>query len=119
MTVPLASDSAYRSAPASGSGFGSSERSDRDYTPQLMTDAVLAMLGPIRERCGPGPVDVLGVSLGCEFVVVASKRLDEDRIDLTREHEPISPPLISSQEEAQAHAARTAEQFGHVQNRSQ
>ncbi|MBK1690035.1 alpha/beta fold hydrolase [Rubrivivax gelatinosus] len=53
-------------------GFGSSERSDRDYTPKLMTDAVLAMLGPIRERCGPGPVDVLGVSLGCEFVARAA-----------------------------------------------
>ncbi|WP_200231995.1 alpha/beta fold hydrolase, partial [Rubrivivax gelatinosus] len=58
-------------------GFGSSDRSDREYTPRLMTDAVLAMLGPIRERCGPGPVDVLGVSLGCEFVARAASEMPE------------------------------------------
>ena len=53
-------------------GFGSSERHDRRHTPRLMTDALHAMLGPIRERCGDGPVDMLGVSLGCEFVARAA-----------------------------------------------
>ncbi|WP_164963804.1 alpha/beta fold hydrolase [Rubrivivax sp. JA1026] len=58
-------------------GFGSSQRSERDYTPRLMTDAVLAMLAPIRERCGAQPLDVLGVSLGCEFVARAALEAPE------------------------------------------
>ena len=53
-------------------GFGFSERSDRDYTPRLMTDAVLAMREPMRCRCGAMPVDVLGLSLGSEFVARAA-----------------------------------------------
>jgi pimeloyl-ACP methyl ester carboxylesterase len=53
-------------------GFGFSERSDRRYTPRLMTDAVLAMLAPIRQRCGEVPVDALAVSLGCEFLARAA-----------------------------------------------
>jgi pimeloyl-ACP methyl ester carboxylesterase len=53
-------------------GFGFSQRSDRPYTPRLMTDAVLAMLGPIRQRCGRVPVDGLAVSLGCEFLARAA-----------------------------------------------
>lgn len=53
-------------------GFGFSERSDRDYTPRLMTDAVLAMTEPMRRRCGERPVDLLGLSLGSEFVARAA-----------------------------------------------
>src|SRR5512146_2577243 len=34
-------------------GYGFSERSDRAYTPRLMTDAVLATVEQIRLRCGP------------------------------------------------------------------
>ena len=44
-------------------GYGFSERSDRDYTPRLMTDALHAMVGQIWSRCGPVPVDALAVSL--------------------------------------------------------
>lgn len=53
-------------------GFGFSERSDRPYTVRLMTDAVLAMIEPMRQRCGAQPVDVLGLSLGSEFVARAA-----------------------------------------------
>jgi pimeloyl-ACP methyl ester carboxylesterase len=44
-------------------GFGGSERSDRPYTPRLMTDAVHAATEQLRARCGPGPVDALAASL--------------------------------------------------------
>lgn len=53
-------------------GFGFSERSDRPYTVRLMTDAVLAIIEPMRQRCGAQPVDVLGLSLGSEFVARAA-----------------------------------------------
>ena len=53
-------------------GFGLSERSERDYTPRLMTDALHAVAAQIRQRCGPGPIDALAVSLGCEFLARAA-----------------------------------------------
>ncbi|WP_439519139.1 alpha/beta fold hydrolase [Hydrogenophaga sp.] len=52
-------------------GYGHSERSDRAYTPRLMTDAVLAVAQWMRTDLGAEQVDVLGVSLGCEFVARA------------------------------------------------
>ncbi len=52
-------------------GFGLSDRSDRIYTPRLMTDAIHDALDAIEARHGPVPVDVLGLSLGCEFVARA------------------------------------------------
>jgi pimeloyl-ACP methyl ester carboxylesterase len=53
-------------------GFGLSERSDRLYTPRLMTDAVHAAIEALCHRTGAAAVDVLGVSLGCEFVARAA-----------------------------------------------
>lgn len=53
-------------------GFGFSERSQRRYTPRLMTDAVQAMIAEIRRRHGPAPIDALAVSLGCEFLARAA-----------------------------------------------
>lgn len=53
-------------------GYGFSERSDRRYTPRLMTDAVLAAAALAQQRCGPALVDVVGLSLGCEFVARAA-----------------------------------------------
>lgn len=54
-------------------GFGLSDRSDRDYTARLMTDAVLAMVKEIRSRHGEDqPIDVLGLSLSCEFAARAA-----------------------------------------------
>ena len=53
-------------------GYGASDRSDRAYTPRLMTDAVLAAADLIAHRCGPAPIDALAVSLGCEFLARAA-----------------------------------------------
>ena len=53
-------------------GFGFSERSDRVYTPRLMTDALLAMAREIRSRCGPAPIDALALSLSSEFLARAA-----------------------------------------------
>ncbi|HEU4407973.1 MAG TPA: alpha/beta hydrolase [Polyangiaceae bacterium] len=53
-------------------GFGLSERSARVYTPQLMTDALLAVVREVRRRHGGAPVDALAVSLSCEFLARAA-----------------------------------------------
>lgn len=53
-------------------GYGLSDRSDRDYTPRLMTDALHALVGEIRARCGDRPVDALALSLSCEFLARAA-----------------------------------------------
>jgi pimeloyl-ACP methyl ester carboxylesterase len=53
-------------------GFGLSDRSERAYTPRLMTDALHAVSAQIRRRSGSGPVDALAVSLGCEFLARAA-----------------------------------------------
>jgi pimeloyl-ACP methyl ester carboxylesterase len=49
-------------------GFGLSDRSPRDYVPRLMTDAVVDALTAIEAHVGAQPVQVLGLSLSCEFV---------------------------------------------------
>ena len=53
-------------------GYGLSDRSDRFYSPRLMTDAVLALVDAIRARHGDGAIDVVGVSLSSEYVARAS-----------------------------------------------
>jgi pimeloyl-ACP methyl ester carboxylesterase len=53
-------------------GYGFSERSDRAYTPRLMTDAVHAVRGQIERRCGTRPIDALALSLSCEFLARAA-----------------------------------------------
>lgn len=45
-------------------GFGRSDRSDRRGDPRLMTDALRALAGKVRDRCGDGPIDALG-RCGC------------------------------------------------------
>lgn len=52
-------------------GFGFSERSDREYTVRLMTDAIHAMVDIIRQKHGGGPIDALSLSLSCEFLARA------------------------------------------------
>jgi pimeloyl-ACP methyl ester carboxylesterase len=57
-------------------GYGFSERGDRDYTPRLMTDALLATAAQIARRHpaspGPAPLDALALSLSCEFLARAA-----------------------------------------------
>lgn len=52
-------------------GFGLSERGPRPYTPRMMTDAVLAVAAEARRRHGAARIDLLGLSLGSEFVARA------------------------------------------------
>lgn len=53
-------------------GFGHSDRSDRPYTPRLMTDALHAVTAQIALRSGPAPLDALALSLSCEFLARAA-----------------------------------------------
>lgn len=53
-------------------GFGLSERSDRAYTPRLMTDALLDVARELQTRHGAAPIDLLAVSLGSEFAARAA-----------------------------------------------
>ena len=53
-------------------GYGFSDRSDRHYTPRLMTDAVHAMAAEIHRGCGKVPIAGLAVSLSSEFLARAA-----------------------------------------------
>ncbi len=53
-------------------GYGASERSDRLYTPRLMTDAILDLASYIRTQHGNQPVDAMAASLSCEFLARAA-----------------------------------------------
>ena len=53
-------------------GYGFADRSDRQYTPRLMTDAVHAITEHIRARHGLAPIDALALSLSCEFLARAA-----------------------------------------------
>ena len=53
-------------------GFGFSERSDRVYTPRMMTDGVLAAVAEIRRRHGDVAIDALALSLSAEFLARAA-----------------------------------------------
>lgn len=65
-------------------GFGRSERSDRAYTPRLMTDALHATVARLRAASGGAPVQALAVSLSTEFLARAAveRPADYDRIAL-------------------------------------
>lgn len=53
-------------------GFGRSERGARDYSPRLMTDAVQAAGRWACERLGVAQLDMLALSLSCEFAARAA-----------------------------------------------
>lgn len=53
-------------------GFGRSDRSDREYSPRLMTDALHVAVEEIRRRHGTTPIDALALSLSCEFLARAA-----------------------------------------------
>lgn len=53
-------------------GYGFSDRSDRPYTLQMMTDALHAVVAEIRQRCGPAPIDALALSTSSEFLARAA-----------------------------------------------
>jgi len=56
-------------------GFGASERSDRDYTPRLMTDALHMTAAFLRVQCKlppRHPLDAVAYGLSCEFLARAA-----------------------------------------------
>lgn len=53
-------------------GFGFSERSKREYTPRIYTNAVIEMLKEIERDSGQEPVDAMSISLGGEFLARAA-----------------------------------------------
>ena len=53
-------------------GFGFSQRDDRIYTPRVMVDALHAVAQTIRARHGDGAIDVLALSLACEYAARAA-----------------------------------------------
>ena len=53
-------------------GYGASERSDRLYTPRLMTDAILDLARYIRTQHGDEAMDAIAASLSCEFLARAA-----------------------------------------------
>ncbi|HEY6133812.1 MAG TPA: alpha/beta fold hydrolase [Rubrivivax sp.] len=53
-------------------GFGFSERSDRAYTPRLMTDALHAAVAQIARRHSAIAIDAMALSLSCEFLARAA-----------------------------------------------
>lgn len=53
-------------------GFGTSERTDRLYTPRLMTDAILDLAAYIHTQHGDKPIDAMAASLSCEFLARAA-----------------------------------------------
>ena len=53
-------------------GYGASERSERLYTPRLMTDAILDLARYIRTQHGDNAIDAMAASLSCEFLARAA-----------------------------------------------
>src|ERR1700760_730671 len=53
-------------------GFGLSDRSDRKYTPRLMSDAIHTAVREIQSRHGDAAIDLVALSLGCEFAARAA-----------------------------------------------
>ena len=74
-------------------GYGFSERSDRPYTPRLMTDAIHAATEQLASHCGRQPVDALALSLSCEFLA----RTATEAPDAFRTLALVSPTGFSGQ----------------------
>lgn len=53
-------------------GFGFSDRSAREYSPRLYTDAILDMVDVIRAETGADSIDALALSLSSEFLARAA-----------------------------------------------
>lgn len=53
-------------------GYGLSDRSDLDYSPALMTDAILQVVTWIEGLCGRQPIDALALSLASEYLAQAA-----------------------------------------------
>ncbi len=58
-------------------GFGFSERSDREYTPRMMTDAIHAVVVRLCEEESVDVIDAAALSLGSEFLARAASERPE------------------------------------------
>lgn len=58
-------------------GFGQSERGNQHYTARMMTDALLEVVERISEQHDGAPVDVVALSLACEFAARAATERPE------------------------------------------
>ena len=56
-------------------GFGLSDRTERAYTPRLMTDAIILAVREIGRRHGDAPIDLVALSLSCEFAARAATEM--------------------------------------------
>ena len=84
-------------------GFGFSERSDRRYTPQLFSEAIADLLRTqVRET---QPVDIVALSLGCEFAASVALAMPERVRSLAL----ISPTGLAGK---RANSVQKAEQRG-------
>ena len=52
-------------------GFGAADRPDVGYSPEMMQEAIAAAIAWTQTHIAPGPVDVMALSLGCEFATQA------------------------------------------------
>lgn len=86
-------------------GFGLSDRSDRVYTPRLMTDAIHAAVREISARHGDAAVDMMALSLGCEFAARAASETPNAFRSLAL----ISPTGFDRRSEQAAKTTRTDE----------
>lgn len=84
-------------------GFGFSERSDRRYTPQLFSEAIADLL--CTQVKGTQPVDLVALSLSCEFAARAALAIPERVRSLTF----ISPTGLARQ---RANGLQQAKQRG-------
>lgn len=55
-------------------GFGAADRLDVAYRPETMQDAIAAAIVWMQTHITPGPVDVMALSLSCEFAVQVALR---------------------------------------------
>jgi pimeloyl-ACP methyl ester carboxylesterase len=55
-------------------GFGAADRPDVRYSPQTMQKAIAAAIDWIGVHVAPGPVDLMALSLACEFVTEVALR---------------------------------------------
>ena len=59
-------------------GFGHSERRKQTYTPRLMADAIHAAVAHVRECHAGAPVDLVALSLSCEYAARAAIERPDD-----------------------------------------
>jgi pimeloyl-ACP methyl ester carboxylesterase len=55
-------------------GFGAADRPDIGYSPEMMQEAIAAAIAWTQAHIAPGPVDLMALSVGCEFAAQAVLR---------------------------------------------